>query len=83
MADPDSPTPLSAGITWAYRVTAIGLEFGLPALLGYALDRRWDSSPVATLIGACLGFAAGMVHLVQLASKDRRPPSGRGRAGRG
>lgn len=74
-----SPTPLSVGIAWAYRVTAIGLEFALPAVLGFVLDRRWDSEPIATLVGAGLGFAAGLLHLVQLArpvGRDdrRRPP---------
>ncbi|WP_158633332.1 AtpZ/AtpI family protein [Tautonia sociabilis] len=71
MPSPPPQSPLSVGIAWAYRVTALGLEFSVPPLLGFLLDRRWESTPVATLVGACLGFAAGLVHLIQLATPGR------------
>lgn len=72
--EPDRPSlsPLSAGITWAYRITSVGLEFVLPAVAGHFLDRRWDSAPIATLVGAILGFSVGMYHLIQIASTSRR-----------
>ncbi|QDV37037.1 AtpZ/AtpI family protein [Tautonia plasticadhaerens] len=74
---PEQPqSPLSVGVSWAYRITAIGLEFSLPTLAGYLLDRRWESSPVATLIGACLGFAAGLYHLILLTGHGRHPGRG-------
>jgi hypothetical protein len=62
---------LSVGVSWAYRITSLGLEFSLPALGGYFVDRRWDTAPVATLVGATLGFAAGIYHLVRLAAPER------------
>ena len=56
---------------WAYRVSALGLEFSLPALAGYVVDRRWDTAPTATLLGAGLGFAMGLYHLIQIATPPR------------
>ena len=59
MHEPSPPgrTPLSIGFAWAYRVTAVGLEFVLPALAGYWIDGRLGSRPVGMLLGAVLGFA--------------------------
>ncbi len=64
-SDP-SRSPLSAGIAWASRLTALGFEFVLPALGGYYLDRRWGTEPAATLVGTVLGFGVGMFHLLQM-----------------
>ena len=63
---------LSVGIQWASRVTTIGLEFALPPLMGAGLDRWWGTSPLATLIGAVLGFAVGMMHLLRIAREGSR-----------
>jgi len=52
---------------WASRVTTVGLEFALPALGGFYLDRWWGTRPLATLLGLALGFGAGMVHLLRIA----------------
>lgn len=59
-------SPLSVGIAWSTRLTALGLEFCLPALGGYYLDRRWGTEPLLTLLGTVLGFAAGMIHLLRM-----------------
>jgi len=71
------PSPLSTGVAWAYRVIAVGLEFAAPALIGHLLDSWWGTSPVAMLVGAVFGFAAGLLHLIRLAhaSSSTRPPS--------
>jgi F0F1-type ATP synthase assembly protein I len=58
---------LSVGLEWASRITSVGLTFALPPLLGAALDRWWGTSPVALLVGAVLGFAAGIMQTLQLA----------------
>ena len=68
MAAPNPPSPLSDGITWAYRIIAVSLEIGLPALLGSMLDRWWGTGPIATLIGALFGLVVGMYHLIRLAN---------------
>ncbi|WP_390622217.1 AtpZ/AtpI family protein [Tautonia marina] len=71
LSSPSSPSPVSAGLIWAYRISTLGLEFSLPALAGFALDRRWGTAPTATLVGACLGFFLGMLHMIRLASTTR------------
>jgi F0F1-type ATP synthase assembly protein I len=58
---------LAVGIQWAARVSTLGLEFALPAFLGVLLDRWWNTSPWATVVGAVLGFAGGLVHLLRMA----------------
>ncbi|MGE3817797.1 MAG: AtpZ/AtpI family protein [Isosphaeraceae bacterium] len=58
---------LSVGMTWASRVSTIGLEFVVPALLGVWVDRRFDTTPTLTLIGAFLGFSIGITHLLRIA----------------
>ena len=63
--EPDR-SPLSAGIAWSSRLTALGLEFALPPLAGYYLDDRWGTEPLLTLLGTGLGFAAGLFHLLRM-----------------
>ena len=54
---------------WGTRVTTIGLEFALPAFLGFGLDRWWHTAPWMTIVGAFLGLVIGMMHLVRLAAE--------------
>jgi ATP synthase protein I len=58
---------------WVSRVTTVGLEFALPALLGNYLDVRWHTKPAATLIGLVLGFAVGMMHILRFAREGTGP----------
>lgn len=67
MNQPQPRSVLAVGMQWASRATTLGLEFALPALLGVWLDRRWGSTPLATVIGAVLGFAVGMMHVLRIA----------------
>lgn len=62
------------GFSWAYRLMSVGLEFSLPALAGAFLDRRWGSTPWATLAGAAIGFGVGMYHLLRMTATN--PPGG-------
>lgn len=65
-------------MTWAYRVTSLGLEFALPALGGYWVDRWTGWGPGGLLVGAVAGFSVGMMHLIQIA-REGAPgrPTGR------
>ena len=67
MDRPEPPSTLSVGMQWASRVTTVGLEFALPPLMGVGLDRWWHTSPLATVVGAVLGFAVGMMHILRIA----------------
>lgn len=76
MSQPDSPSSLTLGVMWATRITSVGLEFAIPALVGMEIDRRWSTGRVATFVGAGLGFLTGMVHLVRIAreANGRKAP---------
>jgi hypothetical protein len=75
---------VSQGVRWATRVTSIGLEFALPALLGGYLDRRLGTGSLLTILGAVFGFVAGMVHLMAIAREETgAPAAGRGRGAAG
>jgi ATP synthase protein I len=74
---PDSRSATSIGLDWGTRITTIGLEFALPAFLGFGLDRWWGTSPWMTLAGALLGLATGMTHVFRLAFKLQESPGSR------
>ena len=67
---PDDRSPFAAALEWSTRLTAIGLEMALPAGGGYWLDHRIDTAPVFVILGAMLGFATGMFHLLQIAKQQ-------------
>ena len=64
--------PLALGLEMAHRGITLGLAFALPALGGFFLDRRWGTRPALTLLGATLGFAAGMYHLLRISRTKPR-----------
>lgn len=70
--DDDGRSSEAAGYYWASRITSIGMETVVPALLGFWADSQWNCSPWATLGGMCLGFALMLFELVQLAQKQAR-----------
>jgi ATP synthase protein I len=73
---PDPRDSTSVGILWASRITAVGLEFALPAVGGLFLDRKWSLGPLGLIAGVILGFALGMVHLLSISregSGAKRP----------
>ena len=78
MADQREPrSPLGVGLELASRITTIGLEFALPPVAGFGLDYWLGTTPAATIVGAVLGFAVGMLHTVRMSSElaagPRRP----------
>jgi len=73
--EPDDRSPMAAAIEWSARLMTIGLEMALPAFGGYWLDHRFGTSPVFVVLGAMLGFALGMFHLMQIARQKPRQQS--------
>jgi hypothetical protein len=69
---------LSVGLAWSSRITAIGLEFSVPALLGFGVDHWLRTKPAATVTGAFLGFILGMMHTLQMARELSADASSRG-----
>jgi ATP synthase protein I len=55
------------------KYATLGLEVavgvGLGMLIGYWIDKKWHTDPWGILIGAGLGFAAGMYLLIKEAIK--------------
>ena len=52
-----------------FALAGLGMEFaiavGLFALGGWALDRRWQSSPWLLVVGIVIGFAVGLYMLIK------------------
>ena len=73
---PDDRPPMALAIEWSTRLMAVGLEMALPAGGGYWLDLRNGTKPLFVILGAVLGFALGMFHLMQIARPKgrQRPP---------
>lgn len=69
---PEPPTPMAAGFRWASRIAGLGIELAVPTLAGLAVDRFAGSSPWGILIGATIGFAVGMFHLLKIAREGSR-----------
>jgi hypothetical protein len=70
--DRDSRSPVSIGLDWGARVTSIGMEFCVPAVLGHLADRWLNSAPWLTVVGAVLGMAVGMLHVLRLPAELAR-----------
>ena len=67
----DDRPPMTLALEWSTRLTAIGLEMAMPAAGGYWLDLHIGTAPVFVILGAMLGFAAGMFHLLHIARQQR------------
>ena len=72
MVESDPRSPLSIGIGWASRITALGFEFSLPPIAGYFADRWLGSNPIGTLAGMVVGFLVGMMHLLRIARESSK-----------
>ncbi|QDV16114.1 Putative F0F1-ATPase subunit (ATPase_gene1) [Gimesia panareensis] len=74
MPQPDRRThsTLVEAHQWVSRLITVSLEMALPAFLGHWLDEKWNTSPWLTAVGALLGFACGMAHLLQMAKEAER-----------
>jgi len=71
---PEERGRLASGMHMASSITSIGLEFSLPVGIGFWIDRRWHTTPIGTMIGAVLGFVAGMMHIMAVAKNLSAPP---------
>ncbi len=63
---PDRRPPTVIAAEWVSKIQTISLEMALPAGLGYWLDGQWNTSPWLVTLGAVLGFAVSIWHLLQL-----------------
>ncbi|MEZ6055867.1 MAG: AtpZ/AtpI family protein [Planctomycetaceae bacterium] len=71
----DRRSSIAIGMTWASRISNIGIMMAVPPLLGWWGDEKWGASPWLTLLGASFGFAGGMYSIwkiSQLLDRDSR-----------
>jgi F0F1-type ATP synthase assembly protein I len=71
-SDQDSRSAVAIGMDWGARATSIGLEFCVPAVLGHFADGWLKTTPWLTVIGAMLGMAIGMLHVLRLPGEIAR-----------
>lgn len=69
---PDDRSALAVATAWASLATTVALEMTLPALAGHWLDGRWGTRPLFVLLGAMLGLAIGLMHLLRMSAKQRK-----------
>ncbi len=71
---PGSPDPKELGRLLA--LAQVGTEMVVPIVGGLLLDRWLGTLPWFTVVGVCLGFVFGIVHLVVLSAPgDGKPKS--------
>jgi F0F1-type ATP synthase assembly protein I len=73
----DDRSPLAQAISWSSRITMTSLETVLPALVGHWLDLRLGTGVVFAVLGALVGMAVGMTHLIRIAGSGTSGVSGR------
>jgi F0F1-type ATP synthase assembly protein I len=72
----DRRDSLAEGYLWATRASSIALTAVVPAVLGYWLDRQWNTSPWLVIVGAGLGLAGMISELMALTRpRSRKKPS--------
>ena len=69
----DDRPPVVVAMQWVTQITTIGLEMAIPAGLGYWADTRWGTEPWLVSVGAIVGFAVGMRHLLWITGNRTRP----------
>ena len=57
---------MAVAMQLVHQITTVSLMMALPAWGGNALDERFGTGPWLVSVGAILGFAVGMLHLVKL-----------------
>ncbi len=77
-ASNDGRPPLASAMWWVNQIISIAVEMVLPAWLGHWADNRWKTEPWLVGVGALLGFAVAMLHLLRLANQSARRNGDRG-----
>lgn len=61
---------------WGSRASSVAMQFAIPPGIGYWVDTRYDCEPIGVCIGAVIGFASGLIQLMNLVKRmenaDRR-----------
>jgi uncharacterized membrane protein YedE/YeeE len=71
MAVPPSKS-MAQALLWISRITTVGLEMVVPAIVGGMLDRYFDTKFLA-VSGLVFGVVAGFWHLIMMTRPPSRP----------
>ena len=58
---------MGIGLQWASRISTIGVEFVVPAVVGSWVDGKLGITPWLTLLGCFLGMTVGMYQILLIA----------------
>jgi F0F1-type ATP synthase assembly protein I len=72
---PDDRSLIAKAFEWSSIAMTIALEMVVPILLGAWIDSRLGLKGVFVILGAVLGFTAGIWSLLRIAKPLQRPPS--------
>lgn len=67
---------LAVGYAAVVRISTVSAQAALCAALGYWVDRRWETAPWGTVVGALLGAAAFGVGLIAAVKRLERDGAG-------
>jgi hypothetical protein len=71
MAAPSSNS-MAQALVWVSRITTVGLEMVVPAVIGGMLDSRFDTKFLG-VAGLIFGVVAGFWHLIMMTRPPSRP----------
>lgn len=67
----DDRSAIAVALAWSTRITAVALEMVIPAVIGYWLDERLGTVMVFVVLGAILGMASSLTHLLRMDSPPK------------
>lgn len=67
MAD-KRPSPRELG--FYYSLAQVGMEMAAPVAIGVLVDIYGRTAPWGTIVGATLGFAGGLLHLISVIQRQ-------------
>jgi F0F1-type ATP synthase assembly protein I len=72
----DDRTRLARAYHRATQVATIAIGMVIPPIVGHFADEKWGTKVLFTILGAVLGLAYGIWHLMKLAgsANNQRPP---------
>ena len=70
MTMPQEPPPDPRQLGKYYALAQVGFEMAAPIALGAYLDHSLGWSPWGVVVGAILGLAGGLLHLLALVNQD-------------
>lgn len=72
---PEQPAP-DRDLGFYFALAQTGLEMVAPIVVGVLLDSKFGWSPWGAAVGAVVGLAGGLTHMVLMVNRreDRRPP---------